>query len=233
MQLSRTQSHDTSVYYFGVALLVAVAGFYPSFFSQPTRVGTLRLVHGTLATTWLLLLIVQATLARTRRLAPHRILGWSSLAIVPPFLVSGVLLVCDALAGTNPFQRAYATRLAWVDFLGLAFFACCYGLALWHRRRRPLHLRYMACTAVLVLPPATARALGAYLPGVSSFDTVFHAGMLISVVVALVLMVRDMRAGRLLPPYPLLLAVLLAQQVGFVAIAGSTTWAALCRHLAG
>ncbi|SEK65259.1 hypothetical protein SAMN05428989_0541 [Pseudoxanthomonas sp. GM95] len=232
MRLATPRSHDNSPYYFGLALLAAVVGFYPSFFSQLGKLDLLRHVHGGLATSWLVLLIIQGSLARTRLYAVHRVLGWASLAIVPAFVISGVMLIRVSLAGTNPFQQAFAPPLALVDFIGLAFFAFCYGMALWHRRRMPLHARYMACTALLVLPPATARALGAFMPGIQSFEAAFHGGMLISVVATLVLIVRDAREGKILPPYPLLLAVLVVQQVSFMTIAMSPAWRAICARLA-
>jgi len=233
MRHAPTRSHDNSPYYFGLVLLTALVGFYPSYFSRLAQVDLLRHVHGGLATAWLLLLIVQGLLARTRRYALHRVLGWSSLALVPLFLVSGVMLIRASLAGTSPFQQAFAPRLALVDFIALGFFAFCYGMALWHRRRMPLHARYMASTAVLVLPPAMARVLGSFMPGIHSFEAAFHGGMLISVLVALVLIVRDMRGGRVYPPYLLLLARLVAQQLGFVAIDGSPGWLAFCQRIAG
>jgi hypothetical protein len=232
MRMASVRSHDNSPYYFGLVLLTALVGFYPTYFSRLAEADLLRHVHGSLAMGWILLLITQGLLARTRHLALHRTLGWSSLVLVPLFLVSGTALLCASLAGTNPFQKAFAPRLTFVDLIALGDFAFCYAMAIRYRRQRPLHARYMASTAVLVLPPALARALGFFVPGIHSFETAFHAAMALSALVVLVLIVRDLREGRLRLPYPLLLAVLVAQDAGFILVADSPAWQAICARMA-
>lgn len=233
MRLVGARSHDNTPYYFGLVLLTALVGFYPTYFSRLAEAGLLRHVHGGLAMAWILLLIAQGLLARTRRYALHRTLGWSSLVLVPLFLISGVALLCDALAGTNPFQKAFAPRLTFVDLIALGYFAFCYAMAIRHRRHKPLHARYMASTAVLVLPPALARALGFFVPGIHSFEAAFHSAMALSALVVLVLVARDMREGPLRPPYPLLLIVLVVQDAGFELIARWPAWQAICAYMAG
>jgi hypothetical protein len=232
MRVVNVRSHDNSPYYFALVLLAALVGFYPTYFSRLAEVDLLRHVHGGLAMGWILLLITQGLLARTRRYPLHRALGWASLVLVPVFLISGVALLCNSLAGTNPFQKAFAPRLAFVDLIALGYFAFCYGMAIRYRRQKPLHARYMASTAVLVLPPALARALGFFVPGIHSFEAAFHTAMLLSAAVALVLIVRDISEGRLRLPYPLLLAVLVVQDIGFVLVADSLAWQAVCARMA-
>jgi hypothetical protein len=232
MRMIGARSHDNSPYYFGLVLLTAVVGFYPTYFSRLAEAGLLRHVHGGLAMAWLLLLVTQGLLARTGHFALHRTLGWASMVLVPLFLASGFGLLCDSLAGGNPFQEAFAPRLTFVDLIALGYFAFCYAMAIRHRKHRPLHARYMASTAVLVLPPALARALGFFMPGISSFEAAFHAAMAISALVVVVLIVRDLREGRLRLPYPLLLAVLVVQDVGFELVADWAAWQALCARMA-
>lgn len=232
MRMSAVRSHDNTPFYVGLVLLTAVVGFYPTYFSRLAEAGLLRHLHGALAMAWLLLLVTQGLLARSGRFALHRTLGWASMVLVPLFLASGFALLCDSLAGGNPFQKAFAPRLTFVDLIALGYFAFCYAMAIRHRRHRPLHARYMASTAVLVLPPALARALGFFMPGIHSFEAAFHAAMAISALVVVVLIVRDGLEGRVRLPYPLLLAILLVQDLGFVLVADWAPWQALCARMA-
>ena len=132
----------------------------------------------------------------------------------------------DMLARPGPFIAPYAQRLAFIDLLTVAWFALAYGLALKHRRRTPLHGRYMASTALLVLPPALVRALAMLVPGVSSFDMAFHLGTGLTAAVVVALLARDARReGRVYLPYAGLLAILLAQHAAFLLLPGIPAWA--------
>lgn len=73
----------------------------------------------------------------------------------------------------------------------------------------------MASTAILVLPPALSRALGALVPGMNSFEATFYWSFAISVLVVIALIAHDVSAGKMRPPYLALLALLLLQLASF------------------
>lgn len=218
--------HRRSAFYFSLALLVSILGFFPSYFSVFLKTDAVHHFHGLTATAWMLLLIAQAWLIRSRNLSLHRTLGWASLVLAGLFLASGILMVDAMLKGRGAFSRAFGSRLALVDLLSLLYFAVAYALAIRHRKDIHLHARFMASTAVLVLPPALARLLPMAFSGIPSFEVAFHGSYFISEGIALLLILDDRRQGRFRVPYPLLMGVLLVQQVGFAVAPGIPRWKA-------
>ena len=219
---------------FLLVLAVALVGFSGTYFMRLAENNLVRHLHAATAFAWLLLLVVQAWLVRRRDIPLHRRVGRLSLAVAPAFVVTGLFLVQDMLARPGPFIAPYAQRLAFIDLLTVAWFALAYGLALKHRRRTPLHGRYMASTALLVLPPALVRALAMLVPGVSSFDMAFHLGTGLAAAVVVALLARDARReGRVYLPYAGLLAILLAQHAAFLLLPGIPAWASACDWIAG
>lgn len=224
--------YPRAVFYFLLLLAVALIGFSGSYFMRLADNNLVRHAHAVTAFAWVLLLIVQAWLMRRRKIVLHRKLGRSSLVLAPLFVVSGLFLVQDMLARPGPFIEPFAVRLAFIDLTTLAWFVVAYCLALRHRRDTPLHARYMASTALLVLPPALTRALGMLVPGITSFEMALHAGYVVTELLIVLLLVHDLRKERLRPPYVLLLAVIVLQQVAFVLLPGMSWWTRACAWIA-
>lgn len=220
-------------FWFVLLLATALLGFSGTYFMRLAENNFVRHAHAVTAFAWLLLLIAQAWLMRRRNFRLHRKLGRSSLLLAPLFVVSGLFLVQDMLARPGPFIKPFIDRLAFVDLTTLAWFATAYCLALRHRRETPLHARYMASTALLVLPPALVRVIGGFVPGVTSFEMAFHLGSLATELLIVALIVHDARSeGRVRPPYPLLLALTLLQQLAFLLLPGMAWWSRVCAWIA-
>lgn len=215
--------YRNAAFYFLLALLIAVAGFWPSYFAQLPQTDAAHHLHGISATAWMLLLIAQAWLQRTRRRAAHRLLGRASILVVIAFVVSGALMMQAMLRSSSPFSQQFGVRLAFLDLTSVLFFVLAYGLAIAQRRNVQLHARWMASTALLVLPPALSRFLGHYVPGVESFDQALYGAYLIVEAAVLVLIAQDWRSGGLRAPYLALLALMLAQH-GLVGQVSEAAW---------
>lgn len=212
---ARTQVfYSNSPLYFGILLLVALVGFFPSFYG---RIGEAKMVHqfhGTVSTLWMLLLIGQGWLMRTRRVALHRAVGKASLVLVVLFVISGFMIIHDMLTRGGPFAKMAGPRLAFVDVSTILFFAFTYGMAIYYRKQMQLHARFMVCTALPLIPPALVRALHMFLPGMS-FPQGFHACFIVTELIVLALLYHDSRTGKVRAPYLILLAVLLVQEASF------------------
>lgn len=232
MHVRAAPLYPRATLWFLLVLAIAAFGFWPSYFARLRENDLVHHFHAIIAGAWLVLLVTQAWLMRTRRMALHRALGRTSLALAPLFVVSGLAIVHAMLASANPFSAAFGPRLAFVDLTTVAAFAACYGLALRHRRTMPLHARWMACTALLVFPPALARALPPLVPAIHSFEAAFHASYVLTELAVLALIVHDARTDRVRPPYIALLALLLLQQAAFVLLPGMPAWNAFCRWIA-
>lgn len=213
-------SYDRAPWYFSLLLLAGVLGFYRSYFSILGQVDLAHHLHGITATAWMILLITQGWLVRGRRLARHRFVGRSAYVLAPLFLLSGAFMVKVMLSNTDPFSLTYGKRLAFVDITTLAYFAAAVALALVHRRQVHLHARYMACTGIMILPPALARLVAGFVHGPARFPIGFHASYVIADAIVVLLLVHDARTGGIRAPYALLLALLLVQQFGFVVMGG-------------
>lgn len=200
---------------FALLLAVGVAGFWPSYFARLGETDLAHHLHGITAFLWMLLLLAQALLARGKGLKVHRRLGWASLALVPLFMVSGLLMIRAILQGQDPFSQAFGRPLAFIDATTLGYFAAAYGLALRHRRNLPVHARLMASTGLLILPPASSRLAPVVLPFVDTFPMAFHVGYGIADLLVLGLLLADLRQGRPRGPFAALLAFMLLQQVAF------------------
>ena len=82
-----------SVYFFVVLALIAVAGFWPSYFSRIHEETEFRVhLHGAAMSTWLLMLIGQSYLIRSDRGALHRLVGTVSYLLVPLIVFSALTL---------------------------------------------------------------------------------------------------------------------------------------------
>lgn len=219
-------------WYFLLMMVVAFAAFYPSYFARLAQNDAVHHFHGIVASSWLALLTTQGLLMRYGRLAVHRRVGKLAYVLAPLFVVSGLLITQQMARGANPFQAAFGSQLALVDLLATAGFASFVTLAIRDRRQVQRHARWMACTALLLLPPALARLSGA-LPFVHSFEAAFNLGSLATELLIVLLLLDDHRLGQRLPPYRAVLALTLAQHAGFFLVAHMPAWQAFTRALGG
>ncbi|MDM4768052.1 hypothetical protein [Pelomonas sp. SE-A7] len=199
--------------YFALALLITLIGFFPTYFSRVGEASSLHHIHGLTATGWMLCLITQAWLMRTRRLRWHRLLGWTSLVLAVSLFVSGLLVVRSMLGDKG---NRLGPSLAFIDFVALGYFALAITLALVNRKRVQLHARYMASTVVLVLPPALARVLLFFVAGFTKLAPAVHGAFVLSELVVVLLLLDDRRRGAgFSKPYLGLMAATLLQHAGF------------------
>lgn len=131
---------------FLVAFAVTLFGFWPSFTGGMGPLDPIRLAHGALATTWMVLLVVQGWLIGHGHNRFHRWIGRASLVIAPALVVSAAIVVHDMLGPKSHFDVPLRLTLAWIDVWSLALFSLLYGLAIAYRRTLFLHARFMAST---------------------------------------------------------------------------------------
>ena len=172
-------------FYVGAAVFVILlnaAGFLPSLIDQSRRLAAptwLVAAHGATASAWLLLFLLQAILAATRRTAWHRRLG-----VVGPFLVIGIVvsgylvqidmvrrgydLSGDIRRAAPPGSEALSAEELAAQMLpalqAFASFGLLAGIALWFRHRPEIHKRLMLLAlGQLVVTPMIH--LSGYLTG--------------------------------------------------------------------
>lgn len=220
--------------WFTVGLAATLAGFWPSFFSHPFENALPQLLHGIACTTWLVLLLTQAALYRTRRLALHRALGWTSVLLMPLVLGTGAwvlhLMLVDG--GQSKLPMPLARMLGFIDAGTLIFLLVAWSLGMARRKRMPEHARWMATTLIVVLPPALFRLVLILLPGIAVPMGMTFA-YAITAAAALVPWVLDHRAGRRHAAFPACFVYVVGTNLALGPVGGSAAWMRITEWIAG
>ncbi len=216
------------------AALTVFAGFAPSYYLRALTgrstfsggaLSPLLHVHGLLFTAWIALFVVQVRLVAARRIAVHRRLGYAAAALAAAMVVAGFLAAVDAARrGAAPPGIPALVFLA-VPMADLVIFSTLVGLGIALRRRPDAHRRVMLVSTIAILTPAIAR-----LPGVMTAGPLAFFALTDLFVVVAVVHDRATR-GHVHPAYWTAGGLLLASQVGRLAISGSATWLAFAAWL--
>jgi hypothetical protein len=139
------------------ALLTVAIGFFPTFFAQLDKVDAVHMTHALLSIGWLVLVIVQAVLIRSRSFKWHHLLGWTSLAVFAALMVTSVQMVALMLDGHRQMPFETAKIFGYSDLTTLPLLAILYGAAIWLRKDRHVHSRLISATILVAIVPAVAR----------------------------------------------------------------------------
>ncbi|MEO7361086.1 MAG: hypothetical protein ABI120_12200, partial [Gemmatimonadaceae bacterium] len=94
------RSYRHAHWYFAVALLAIIGGFWPSFFKPLGAGDVAHSVHGITATLWVLTLIAQSLLISRGLVVWHRRVARGALLLLPIFVLSALKMVAVMFA--NP-----------------------------------------------------------------------------------------------------------------------------------
>lgn len=201
--------YRASVFYFSGLLLFSIPAFWPTYFFPPKYDTNWHVhLHGAAMFAWVMLLIAQAGLIRTKRQAIHRQLGKVSYGLVPLMVVSTLLMAAYRLRQKIDVDTLY---FLYVQLALIALLALSYGLAIARRREPPLHMRYMVCTALTLVDPIVARLLFFNLGMDFPLGQVVTYGLVDAMLLALIW--NDGRKSRPIRVYPAMLAIFVAVQV--------------------
>ncbi len=201
-----------------------VAAFWPRYLSAPAGARFAVHLHAGLAAAWMVLLMLQATLAGRGRLSLHRAIGRVAIVLAPLVLWTAAVVTQDALAGVPGPLQAEDLRTFALSAGGLALFAVAVGLGWRHRRTSALHARFMALSAIGLIGAGVQRVLLFYVPGFGSVRWAGHGDLLALEALCVVVLAVD--GGRPWRRSPFL--------VGFVVLAANhlvfayaSTWSPL------
>lgn len=197
---------------------IVFLGFAPSFFLRPIMpddgfypdgLPWPHIIHGIILTMWYVLLLLQATLVKSRKLKLHRRLGWggavwallvlaSTAWVVVLFPVRMHHLAAERNMAVEELEPGLASIL-WMDvFMGLLFVVFT-GLAIIRRQRPAIHKRLMLFSGIVFLFAATSR-IGGTLAGVTGIGPLGLIGFVLLLILTVSLLVHDRRReGRILP----------------------------------
>jgi uncharacterized membrane protein YozB (DUF420 family) len=172
-------------FYIAVALLVIiinVAGFAPSLLDQSMRNGrpsSLVVIHGVVASAWLLLFLAQATLVATGRTSIHRRLGAIALVLTVVMIVLVFQITIEmvprghdlsgdltrlAVAPGAPVRSVAERDGGLGGLVAVLGFGVLVAAGWWYRRQPEIHKRVML-VAVLSLTSVPLGHLAGYVVG--------------------------------------------------------------------
>ena len=225
--------------WFAIALALAAFGFWPSFLSalpaQPAHI----LIHGASATLWMALPVIQGLLIANRKRIVHRRLGFASLALAAVVVVSGLHVVQTMILSGGDAVDLVSFKFALMDLTGIALFVTFVAIAIQAAKRRDfgLHLRLMACTAIIPLEAANERTAILLAPRiVPDFSVAIYASLLVMEVICLGLILVEWRLDRVRWPFPFMLGYYLLMHAIANPVALNPTFRAFCiwyAHIGG
>ena len=221
--------------WFALALALVALGFFPSFFSALSTRPPHILLHGISATLWMSLPIVQGVLIARRRRDLHRKLGYASLALAAVVALSGLHVVQTMILKGGDTVDVVSIKFALLDLTGIALFAIFLAMAIRAARAHDwrLHLRLMACTALIPLEAANERTAILLLHGlVPDFGVALYASLLSMEAICAVLILVEWRRDRIRWPFSFMLGYYLLMHVIATPVANSAQFQAFCHWYA-
>ena len=119
-------------------------------------------IHGAVFYFWMLLMVVQSALVRSRKIHLHRVLGWFGAA-------DGALIVVMGLWAT--LHQPAPLALEMIGIVSLAGFSIPVVLAIVWRKQPKFHRRLLLIATAMLTNAGFARFPGTYLP-----QHLFYAG---------------------------------------------------------
>ena len=213
------------------AMLVVFAGFAPSYYlksvvARPTVSGMQTLspllhVHGLVFTAWIILFLIQTRLIAARRVALHRRLGVAGVLLAAVMVALGSAAAIDAARrGATPPGGPPPLVFMIIPFADMVIFSTLVGAGIWFRARGDIHKRLMLTSTISLLTAAIAR-----LPGVIPLGPLAYFALTDLFVVAGLVYDRITR-GRVHPAFWWGGGLLLASQIGRLALSGTAAWLA-------
>lgn len=218
-----------------VCLAVAVLGFAPTYWMPMARgsigVSPITHVHALFAYGWVLLFVLQTSLASSGRIARHRELGVAGVAIATALFFSGTGTAINTIKRMELLGHGEAARaFSIVSISGIVLFAALFIIALLNVRRPDVHGRLMLVNTAGLLQAAVGRWFVLFLApdrataGPPPVFVTVMPGLVVNLIVVAA-MIHDRRTrGRVHPAYWAAGGALLAVQLLRVPLSTTTAW---------
>lgn len=224
MRKARLDYTNSSILFIGL-LFVSVIAFWPTYYAIFLSSEFYIHLHAFFAVLWFGMLIVQPYLIKKKRLELHRQIGKVSYFIAPFVVISVVLLAHERLILASESFYPIQTYILYLQ-ISLAFaFAITYGLAIYYRRTKPIHARFMVATSFTFIDPIFARLFNIMAPN-ATWNNQMITFMLVNLIL-IVLSILDRNNRKTKWVYPsLLLIYLIIELPIFFDLTGLNWWQA-------
>jgi len=230
-----------SLAFFLCFLALVIWGFWNTYYSNPLQIpDLLRQLHALCMTAWCALLIAQAYLVRTNRRALHRAIGKASYVLVPINVILQIAVLQNRVS-QRPQLFDHGVLLprgltqAALTLGAAVLFGLLYALAMSNRRTPPVHARYMICTVLPILSPATDRIIGQHVPAITHWlpraaDRPFapFLAWVIGDSLLIALAIWDWKSGRRYGVFPVVLLLAIGYQAFTLTAYRVGAWRLFC-----
>jgi len=230
--MTKSKYYKYAHIYLALGLVVALIGFSKSYFNKLSEFSFSYHLHGISATLWMLLLIIQPYLFQKGKIKTHRLLGRSSLVLVPLIIIGGVIMMKLMIQGQANYPPNIVYTLAFIDVCTLFGFAVLYILALYFRKNLKLHSRFMVSTIFGPLVPALTRLYLIVLAVASNFTDALTYSYLAVELVLLIIILKERNVKEIKMTYVPFFIFIVVQHILIYYIDDWNWWKTLMNNFA-
>jgi len=194
------------ILFFPLIFLAFFKTYFIQFPSFEEQIDIFVHVHAIIAAIWIITLIAQPLLIRYKRFKLHKKIGKISYVIFPLLILSFIPRIIHIVNSDHPDTMFFPIA----DCTLLILF---YGLAIYHRKKTPRHMRYMIGAAIVFLGPTLGR-IGPLILGLP--DKVAQNaqyGVIFLILIGLTFL--DRKNGKNFKPYMVIFAGWIVHMVAF------------------
>jgi hypothetical protein len=210
---------------------IVFAGFARSFYLRPmftsAPLAPLALIHGTLFSSWIVLLVAQTALVAAGRTDVHRRVGVAGALVAACMIVVGTLTAL--VKARREAASVEALQFLVVPLTDMVVFGTLVAIGIRLRRKSESHKRLMLLATIALLPAATGRLPLSFIQDGGAFETFALADVPIAACLLYDIVIR----GR---PHRALLGgalLIVASQPLRMALGDSQAWLTFARWLVG
>lgn len=190
-------------------MLLAIIGFWPTYFSQlfgPGGFNGYFHFHAAMATLWIIILIIQPVLIRTKRYALHRRIGTIAHIVLALFFLSVILLTHHQLSSAESIRYVSA----FIPCRDLVIVGVAYTIAMRYDQVIGIHARGMIATGIAFIEPSLIRAISSVFPDLDH-KYYWTIGITYVIIMLLIIIGRKQKPGRWV--FPLILGIYIVAHV--------------------
>ena len=210
LRKAKANYSNSSVIFIGL-LFSSFIAFWPTYYAIFFSSSFYVHFHAAFAILWFAMLIVQPYLIKSRKLDLHRLIGKTSYLVAPLVVVSIFLLANSRIKAVSESFYPVQTYLLYLQISLALLFAVSWGLAIYFRKTKTVHERFMAATAFTFIDPILARLLFIISPDTAFNHQWITFGLINVILIALAIMDRNHRKARWV--YPALLILYLIAEI--------------------
>ena len=127
------------------------------FHANPPR-PLLLWIHGAAFSTWMIFVIAQSALVRTRKVSVHRLLGWLGAGLATVMVMLGfAIAVVMTRFDTAVLQQKGVDAFLSVPFVDMIIFGSCIAMAIYWRKKPEYHRRLVFVASCQLVDAAIGR----------------------------------------------------------------------------